>query len=244
MKTWDYSSYIESNLGEKAFFIQFINSLIILFVLIFLSLLNKELPEIIPPAAIKMGVKNSYESKRSLVDLEYGVEDSDDETTVADCWYDVTIWPNRNIVDNIALFYSFAVFLYVIPLVLWGMFSGPKIYPWLIVSTSAIVVILNEALLKPIFKQPRPDKCPNKSSYGMPSGHSAFCGSVLILVLLSNELNLFWKLLSMIANLPVPWARYHNYDHTLLQVTVGFVFGLIFGTFMYFIIQTLLITSS
>jgi membrane-associated phospholipid phosphatase len=102
-------------------------------------------------------------------------------------------------------------------------------------------------LLKLSIKEPRPNKEQllveiltangkrlNFDKYGMPSGHAQICGFALayITLVLNNPyisgLYLFVSILSLL-------QRYKYKNHTILQLIVGFIIGLLIGYLFYHI---------
>eukprot|EP00300_Choanocystis_sp_HF-7_P041235 c7915_g1_i1.p1 GENE.c7915_g1_i1~~c7915_g1_i1.p1 ORF type:complete len:222 (-),score=31.05 c7915_g1_i1:36-662(-) len=98
----------------------------------------------------------------------------------------------------------------------------------LMVITSAL---FNEAILKQIVKQSRPEgSC--ATSYGMPSGHSLVTGEFLVWHWLSAILSPRWvvrKLLDIfvagVLLLPILYSRVFLRFHTPSQVVIGFSLG-------------------
>lgn len=112
--------------------------------------------------------------------------------------------------------------------------------------------ILNEFILKPILKQPRPKKTANKYpdgtiKPGMPSGHVYNASALMVWLLCEvvgsgpgyeqKHLPTFFSWLALILVLmgPVPWARVYNYDHTVNQCLVSSGLGLITGICAFFL---------
>jgi len=106
---------------------------------------------------------------------------------------------------------------------------------------------LLNALLKYIFKEPRPSNdwqilqlgiTHNKrfsfDVYGMPSGHAQYCGFLLAftaLVLNDPFVTGIYAVLTLICM----YQRYLYENHSIKQVVVGLVIGLAFGYLMYFV---------
>ena len=150
----------------------------------------------------------------------------------------VTIWGERNALGNLALVWSLLPVPWLIFLL--AIVDGAGSYWAWVICTAGAGAILNEFFLKPYFKESRPIACPNKDSFGMPSGHSLFSGQVLIMTfygitegrigrsslggpgLIPGKVLL---LLTLIFLLPVPWARWYNQDHSGKQVAAGFALG-------------------
>merc|ERR1719272_325862 len=88
-------------------------------------------------------------------------------------------------------------------------------------------VVLSELFLKHAFKQPRPaQSAAAASSYGFPSGHVLNTYSVMLWLILEKCIPgggpgpIEWWILAVVCVVcvPVPWARYHNGDHSMQQV--------------------------
>merc|ERR1719486_1331051 len=103
------------------------------------------------------------------------------------------------------------------------------------ICIAAFCAILNEGILKPLVKDPRPALTANryktpsgrpseKVKYGMPSGH-VFNGCALMV----------WLLLVSVIMVPVPWARWYNSDHTAAQCGVSLILGAIFGSVSFYL---------
>lgn len=107
-------------------------------------------------------------------------------------------------------------------------------------------IILN-IVLKTIIKQPRPS--PDKKlieigvinghtftldKYGMPSGHAETCGFSLSFITLSLQ-NYYISLFYLIITIITLCERYIKKNHTILQLIVGFILGLIVGYITYLI---------
>lgn len=118
-----------------------------------------------------------------------------------------------------------------------------KIYMLYFVIGFVINNMLN-VILKLLIKEPRPNKDYNIltengkrlyfDKYGMPSGHAQLCGFALayITLVLNNPyisgLYLLVSILSLI-------QRYKYNKHTILQLIVGFVIGILVGYIFYHI---------
>lgn len=107
-------------------------------------------------------------------------------------------------------------------------------------------IVLN-SILKILIKEPRPkdDKqfieifsrngvrfAPD--SYGMPSGHAQTCGFSLIylaLVLNNPNITMFYAIITFISLI----QRYTHNNHTILQLIVGLLIGMVVGYLFYFL---------
>jgi len=106
--------------------------------------------------------------------------------------------------------------------------------------------ILN-VLLKLLIQEPRPTKDVrilelaltnghrlSFDKYGMPSGHAQVCGfCVAFIMLVFNDpyLTTFYLIIAIITM----YQRYIYNNHTIMQLIVGFVIGILSGIFMYYI---------
>lgn len=107
-------------------------------------------------------------------------------------------------------------------------------------------LIITEAIFKPLFHDPRPHRTANRKPDGtlmpgLPSGHCTNVFSMLFWCLwevsFHDELNIEWLVLVLIFMAPVPWARFHNGDHTFFQCWSSSILGACIGTGA-FIIRT------
>ena len=161
-------------------------------------------------------------------DLEIGLSQNFNTPKI---YYSVTIWPQRSLLGQLSLIYSLLpILLYPWILVLWAVYDNSLI-PVAALLFGLLATALNELTLKPWLKEPRPVQCPIKNSYGMPSGHSLFAG-LLLALLWKYKSTLLTRFALLLALAPVPWARWHNKDHTDRQVVVGSVLGLSLGVLL------------
>lgn len=120
-----------------------------------------------------------------------------------------------------------------------------KIYSLFFISGFFLNNILN-ILLKLIIKEPRPSKdikileiAVNNGirvgfdKFGMPSGHAQNCGFCLCFIFftLYNPFITFFYLFISIISL---FQRYLFHNHTILQLFIGFIIGILFAYFTYF----------
>jgi membrane-associated phospholipid phosphatase len=105
-------------------------------------------------------------------------------------------------------------------------------------------------ILKAIIQQPRPSndvkilelaiKNGQRLSfdkYGMPSGHAQTCGFCLAFIaLVFNDpyLTTLYGIISMITM----YQRYQYNNHTIMQLIIGFIIGLLTGIFLYYLGNT------
>merc|ERR1712136_693604 len=125
-----------------------------------------------------------------------------------------------NVLDMSALLYGFL----------------PWIIPWAIVTT-----LVNE-FLKRLIDQPRPQRSANRMldgrpMPGMPSGHVLNSTTLMTWAMLEILFDgpdvaaaLGGSVLIIFLQCPVPWARWHNGDHTAAQCIVSIFLGMIVGT--------------
>jgi len=120
------------------------------------------------------------------------------------------------------------------------------------VCVAIVPMVLNEAILKPIIKDPRPRQTANRHKdgsikYGMPSGHVLNSTTIMVWALLevicdgpglhgqNEELTIEWVSLVLVLMAPVAWARWYNLDHTWKQCLVSLVLGLFFGALAFYL---------
>lgn len=106
--------------------------------------------------------------------------------------------------------------------------------------------ILN-SLLKLLIQEPRPSKDMKVleiaikngqrigfDKFGMPSGHAQTCGFCLAfvaMVLKSPYVTFLYTIISIITM----YQRYIYKNHTIMQLVVGFIIGIVSGLLMYFV---------
>lgn len=159
-------------------------------------------------------------------------------------------------VNLTALLYGFLPWLIPITLVVYFVTTWHFIYIYgpLI---SVVLAGINEGILKKIFNQPRPPQSANTEKDkdgsiakdesgkiimkpGMPSGHVLNATSIMVWALLevyfngpglekNSGLTYTWLAVILAVHLPVPWARWHNLDHTFNQCLVSTVIGTLVG---------------
>lgn len=126
-----------------------------------------------------------------------------------------------------------------------------------------IVSLVNEVILKPLIKDPRPPETANYRvvkgepgqpdvrtvKEGMPSGHVLNATTVMMWALLEVSirgpgydadlgLTVGWVCFILCLMGPVPWARWYNLDHTFAQCWVSFLLGLVVGTAAFWVRMT------
>eukprot|EP00440_Ansanella_granifera_P053328 gb/GFBE01057808.1/.p1 GENE.gb/GFBE01057808.1/~~gb/GFBE01057808.1/.p1 ORF type:complete len:273 (+),score=52.24 gb/GFBE01057808.1/:1-819(+) len=160
-----------------------------------------------------------------------------------------------NPLNIIALIYGYLPFL--VPVLFFiDVVVERRFLPFYGLVVSAIVTVLNEVILKPIVKDPRPDGSANRQQNketgkwemkpGMPSGHVLNASTTMVWCLLEVSLRgpgfddhpfLTYRLLFIILLLmaPVPWARIYNQDHSVAQCVVAGMIGIGAGVAAYFI---------
>ena len=170
-----------------------------------------------------------------MLDLELGNLQAQTNTRPL-VYCQVTIWPNRSLAGQLSLTYSLLPILaYPWLLLLWAVSTG-SFQPVMALLSAVAAVVTNEWTLKPWIKEPRPAMCPIKNSYGMPSGHSLFSG-LLLAYLWNFKSDYSSRFLLATALLPVPWARWHNCDHSDRQVVVGWTLGVCTGIVLALLIR-------
>lgn len=165
--------------------------------------------------------------------------------------------PLQAALNIIALSYGFLP--WIVPVLFVGeiivdLIAAGKVHMFCLWSLgiSGVVTVLNEAILKPILKQPRPEKTANRypdgsRKPGMPSGHVYNATALMVWLLcetigsgpgwggVHRSLTLKYLLVIIVLMGPVPWARWYNYDHTAQQCGVSLILGTITGTLAFFI---------
>lgn len=143
----------------------------------------------------------------------------------------VTIRHHLRAIDIVALIWCFLPFVVPSLFAMWWI-CARSFFPLYALAISMFCVILNEGILKSIFKQPRPVESA-ANSWGFPSGHvlNAFCLMVWLFLEVAipadHRVPIHWRTVAAITVVfaPVPWARYHNGDHSLQQVTWSMFLG-------------------
>jgi len=151
--------------------------------------------------------------------------------------------PEYNPIAHIAILYGYLPFIipggFFILGFVYGRFMG-KFGFFLALSCT----IANELFFKPLANDPRPIQSANKTkagtpTHGMPSGHVLNAYTLMIWSSLevifardpeSQQIQLWWFIVILVIMLPVPWARWYNYDHTLMQCLVSVALALVIGT--------------
>ena len=137
----------------------------------------------------------------------------------------------ETIYNNVGFFGPYILTLFSI----FYMFRTPNYNMWLFISFNLINVVLN-FVLKNVIKEPRPDNEKefmniqrlNIDKYGMPSGHAQVAWyNVGILVL--NSVPLSIKILSLSIACLTLYQRYIFNNHSVDQLIVGTVVGLLFA---------------
>jgi len=106
--------------------------------------------------------------------------------------------------------------------------------------------ILN-IILKLAIKEPRPTKdqkaievgvvngaCIDFDKFGMPSGHAQNCGYCLLFITMTLNNPFITSLYSLISIISL-FQRYLYNNHSILQLTIGFIVGGVFGYLTYII---------
>jgi membrane-associated phospholipid phosphatase len=120
------------------------------------------------------------------------------------------------------------------------------LFLWIYIGGNFINAVIN-FILKILFKDPRPSenselvqlvlnngRAVDINKYGMPSRHSqsvAFSTIFIYLVLKNMYIVYFYLIISMITM----FQRYKTKKHTIFQIVIGFIVGLIIG-YLFFII--------
>jgi len=158
---------------------------------------------------------------------------------------------NGNILEMLLeifwLFGSLQPFI-IVAVLIWCIFWKKSLRSFLILMNLIIIVFINELIFKKILSETRP-KGACSSSFGLPSGHSAFAGALMVWFIL--EWTMFHELASFktsrhyskIRNIIIIFApvnpisrNFLNY-HSEKQVLVGFIEGSVWAfMFFYFVI--------
>jgi len=155
--------------------------------------------------------------------------------------------PETDPIAFVAIGYGFV--LYTIPLVAAVMiFLFPEsLASWVFLLKYMTLMLsctisLNELILKPRFKNPRPRESANIKADGdpkpgMPSGHAVNSCALLTFIIVEisripvhQEVSkCAWVFLAALMLAPVPWSRSYNRDHTPEQCVVGALLGTFAG---------------
>jgi len=153
-------------------------------------------------------------------------------------------------VDFVALVYGFLP--YIIPLwwaiwagVTWIVHGRPRFFPAFGICIATGFVILNEAVTKKLCRRFMSKEITDRPAEavcrhpGMPSGHVMNAYTLMVWCLLEAALDSSvypeWLVVIILVMGPVPWARVHNRDHTLLQVATSAGCAVLMGTTAYLI---------
>jgi membrane-associated phospholipid phosphatase len=109
---------------------------------------------------------------------------------------------------------------------------------WCCIYITFVVIntLINKGL-KIIIKEPRPnnwkkfisfEKLENEEKYGMPSGHAQSAGFSIIFYYLLFGIDEILYIMLLITGI-TGFQRYHNKNHTILQLIVGLIIGGIFA---------------
>lgn len=162
-----------------------------------------------------------------------------------------------NPLNLIALAYGFLPFM--VPggfFVYWAITR--RFIPLFGLCLSLGVSIINEVILKPILKDPRPRLSANKEQDhtgrwvmkpGMPSGHVLNATVLLVWAVLEvafkgpglhdhADITIKWFAIIFLLMAPVPWARWYNSDHSLSQCLVAGSVGIVAGIAGYYVRST------
>lgn len=92
--------------------------------------------------------------------------------------------------------------------------------------------IMGKKTYKIIGNGRRPKKI-KSNSYGMPSGHSQFAGSVSTYIILHNYKNIVIVISSIMGMLYIMYSRVYEKFHTVQQTIIGSSIGCILGYYAY-----------
>jgi len=181
------------------------------------------------------------------------VEDTDEELKINGGQFDKKIAVGQvtirlpidpNPLNILALAYGFLPWLIPLGLGVEFLLTWHFVYAYG-VCISVFLAIINEGILKRIFKDPRPRQSANKNAdgtmkHGMPSGHVLNSTSLMIWSALEvylqgpglhkhQQLTFCWLSAIFAAMFPVPWARVYNMDHSMKQCGVSMFIGAFVG---------------
>jgi hypothetical protein len=153
----------------------------------------------------------------------------------------------------IAMLYGFLPWLVPAAFAVWYACTR-RFIPLYGICIAAGCALLNEGILKPLVKDPRPALTANryktssgkpseKVKYGMPSGHVFNACALMVWLLLEISVRgdadypipMTWLIVVSVVMVPVPWARWYNSDHSLAQCGVSLVLGLIVGSATFYL---------
>jgi hypothetical protein len=152
----------------------------------------------------------------------------------------------------VAILYGFLPWLVPAAFAVWYACTQ-QLIPLYAIIIAAVCAIVNEGILKPLVKDPRPALTANryktkegkpseKVKYGMPSGHVFNSTALMVWLLLEigtrgrppwNQDK--WFIVVSIIMVPVPWARWYNSDHTLAQCGVSLILGTVVGATSFYV---------
>lgn len=96
------------------------------------------------------------------------------------------------------------------------------------------IVILLVKILKKYLKQPRPNEIPDKT-YGMPSTRAATLFFIITYLILNNKLKNNTKIILFLTVLFCCSLKYFMKEHSILQLTMGSILGVIMGYLIFII---------
>eukprot|EP00931_Biecheleriopsis_adriatica_P073844 TRINITY_DN48052_c0_g1_i1.p1 TRINITY_DN48052_c0_g1~~TRINITY_DN48052_c0_g1_i1.p1 ORF type:complete len:304 (+),score=56.55 TRINITY_DN48052_c0_g1_i1:68-979(+) len=162
---------------------------------------------------------------------------------------------NPHPLNILALIYGYLPF--IIPLIFFIDVAVERHFlPFYGLCVSGVVTVINELILKPIVKDPRPNGSANRKynettkkwemKEGMPSGHVLNATTTMVWCLLEVAMrgpgfdeHLFIStnvlIIILVVMAPVPWARIYNQDHSLAQCCVAGILGICAGVAAYYI---------
>jgi len=138
----------------------------------------------------------------------------------------------------IATIYNYVGFFgpYILTLFsMFFMFQNPNYNMWLFLIFNLINIVLN-FILKNVLKDPRPNNEKkfmniqrlNIDKYGMPSGHAQVAWYNVGIIML-NTIPISIKLISLVIACLTMYQRYNFNNHSVIQLFVGTVIGLLFA---------------
>jgi len=177
-------------------------------------------------------------------DIEEGKRDS-----VSLSLLSVTIPSPITVQVLLALVYSYIPFAMFFVFFTWFVISE-TVFPLFGTVLLILISLACEAILKNIFREPRPPESAVES-YGMPSSHCMTSYAILVWVLadaatgtLPPFSKLCWMAVYILLLAPVPWGRYVLGDHSAGQCIAGCAGGIVSGLVAYVLWRHLFFPSS
>lgn len=157
-------------------------------------------------------------------------------------------WPIQDQWDFLAIVYGFVPVCVPIWWVIWLLVGFVRTgylpaFPFFGLCVSLSFVAVTEFAVKPICKcfiseaktrRPLGSVC---KAAGLPSGHTMNAYTlmtwIILEVLYDSVIYPEWFIVTLVVMAPVPWARVHTQDHTLLQVSTSMALAICMGVIAY-----------